>query len=81
MVGADRPGIKILEVGCGSGTGSELVASSMLHKKTKDSSGSVLVSTDFSYEMMQRTKKKFEDSDYIHGKGNRYHIDETDYTA
>lgn len=81
MVGADRPGIKILEVGCGSGTGSELIATSALYKKDGDRPGSVLVITDFSSDMISRTKKRFEESDYSYGKGNKVFIDETNYTS
>ena len=81
MVGADQPGARILEVGCGTGTGSVIVASSFLQRKTEKSPGSVLICTDFSLEMMTRTKERFDDSDFIYGKGNKVSFDETNYTA
>ena len=44
MVGIQKPGIRCLDVGCGTGMGIDIVATSMLSKLGK----SVLVGCDFS---------------------------------
>lgn len=49
----------ILEVACGAGTHSEAIAKSWLRND-----GGVLVSSDFSSEMVGMLKLRFEESDY-----------------
>ena len=53
MVGANFPGARILEVGCGTGVGSLSYASVFLNES------SILVSTDFSEEMIKRLNSRF----------------------
>jgi ubiquinone/menaquinone biosynthesis C-methylase UbiE len=48
---------RILEVACGAGNHSLVLATTYLKR------GSVLVSTDFSSQMMEFTKKRFEDKE------------------
>ena len=67
---------RVLEVACGAGTHSEVIAKGFLSNK-----GSVLVSSDFSKEMVTKLKERFEQSDYNEYKGCKHVIDnETDYT-
>ena len=67
---------RVLEVACGSGTHSEMIAKSFLHNK-----GAVLVSCDFSKEMVSKLKDRYEQSDYNECKDYKQVIDtETDYT-
>lgn len=58
---------RILEVACGSGTHSLIIAKTMLKR------GSALVSCDISDEMIKIFKSKFEDpnSDYLVIPGNK----------
>ena len=67
---------RVLEVACGSGTHSEIISKGFLHNK-----GAVLVSCDFSKEMVSKLKERYEQSDYNEFKGCKHFIDtETDYT-
>ena len=67
---------RILEVACGAGTHSEVIAKGFLA-----SNGAMLVSSDFSKEMVSKLKERFEKSDYNDCKGCKHVIDaETDYT-
>ncbi|CDW81850.1 UNKNOWN [Stylonychia lemnae] len=63
---------RILEVACGGGYHSLIVAKTMLQK------GGVLVSCDFSSKMMKLTKQKYDDLNWSSGYtdviGNRYDI-------
>ena len=58
MVGANFPGSKILEVGCGTGVGSLSYASVFLNEN------SILVSSDFSEEMVKRLSARYEASGF-----------------
>ena len=82
MVGADRPGIKVLEVGCASGVGSIICASNILAKKTEDTPGSVLVTLDFAEDFIKMTNSGFAESDFAQVSSNIVDIDtETDYVS
>lgn len=63
---------RILEVACGAGSHSLVLASTYLQR------GAVLVSTDFSAEMMVLAKKRFDDKEisqsYTSNPANKYHI-------
>ena len=50
---------RVLEVACGTGTHSEVIAKGFMA-----SNGAVLVSSDFSKEMVSKLKERFEKSDY-----------------
>ena len=66
----------VLEVGCGPGLHSEVIATSFLRND-----GAVLVSSDFSNEMIGMLKQRFDKSDFTLVDGNKCLIDdETDYT-
>ena len=54
------PGARVLEVGCGSGIGTEITAQSLLSKEGSP----VLVACDFSTEMVNLFKQRMEESDY-----------------
>ena len=69
MVGIGRPGIKCLDVGCGTGTGVEIVAMTMLSKQQ-----SVLVACDFSQGMFARCCERLQASDYNQIKGNKLFV-------
>ena len=72
MVKCQNPGARVLEVGCASGVGSEIVANSLISK----------LESDFSHQMMQMTKSRFEESDFKLIQGNKVVVDtETDYTS
>jgi len=62
---------QILEVACGPGLHSRMMAESLLRPD-----GGVLVSTDFSRNMIGFVKQSYKDSDYSLVKGNKYLIDE-----
>ena len=73
MPKADR----VLEVACGPGKHSLMLASSFLKK------GGVLVSSDYSPQMVQLLAKNYsnEESDFALVPGNKFNIDSsTDYT-
>ena len=61
---------KILEVACGGGVHSLFLAKTLLQR------GGTLVCTDFSDEMLRRTRTKFEDpgNDYIQIPGNKVKV-------
>ena len=66
-----------IEVGCGPGKHSLVLASTFLRND-----GGVLVSCDYSKDMVKLIKQNFDAgfTDYTHVKGNKYLIDtETDY--
>jgi len=63
---------RILEVACGPGLHSRLIAESFLRPN-----GGVLVSTDFSMNMLEYVKESYKGSDYSLVEGNKYLIDET----
>ena len=66
----------VLEVACGAGTHSEVIAKSFLRND-----GGILVSSDFSQEMVKTLGQRFEQSDFSEIAGNKYVMDsETDYT-
>jgi len=48
MTGIDKPGMRICEVACGSGTHAEIAAMSLISKENKP----VFVTADFSAEMV-----------------------------
>lgn len=76
MTGAQNPGARILEVGCASGIGSEIVAQSIVSKQGSP----VYVVSDFSSNMVEMCKRRFEESDYSLIQGNKASFDvETDY--
>jgi len=78
MVGANQPGKRILEVGCGSGFGIEIIATSILSKDGK----SVVVGCDFSDNMVKQFKQRMSKSDYASIEGNLYDIDsDTDFVS
>jgi len=52
---------RILEVACGPGSHSVMLASSFIPKDT----GAVLVSCDFSRNMVKKLKKNYQKSDFI----------------
>ena len=69
---------KVLEVGCGPGKHSVMLANTFLKQ------GGVLVSCDFSIKMMEALKNSFENEecDYTKVPGNKLSVDlETDYLA
>ena len=73
---SQKPGARVCEVGCGSGTGSEIISSAVLSRQGSP----VLVVSDFSGEMVRMTKQRFEDSDFALVPANKVVIDaETDY--
>ena len=75
MVNTQKPGQKILEVGCGTGVGSLAFASVFLRDK------SVLVSTDFCPEMVNKLKERYDENGFGQISGNVLVIDaETDHT-
>ena len=55
MAGVNKPGVRVLEVGCGTGTHAEIVATSLLGKEGQP----ILVSCDFSAEMVKMVDKRF----------------------
>ena len=66
----------ILEVGCGPGLHSEFIARNYLKQ------GGVLVSCDFSKEMVVAMKDRYQESDFSKQPGNVVDIDtETDYVG
>ena len=72
------PGARVLEVGCASGVGSEIVAHSLLSKQGSP----VFVISDFSGQMVQMSKERFDESDYKLIEGNKVVMDtETDWTS
>ena len=74
MAALPMTGARILEVGCGSGVGSLSYASVIL------GGGSVLVSCDFSKEMVKLLKERYDSSDYAKAQ-NKYEVDaESDFT-
>ena len=64
--------MRVLEVGCGGGTHSIFMASCLLPR------GGLLVSTDFSSDMLNTMKKRFEDlnvsGSFTADKRNRFQI-------
>ena len=72
MVGASLPGMRICDVGCGSGLGVEIAALSLLSKQGKP----VLAACDFSDTMAALFKARLAQSDFCEFKGNRLHIDD-----
>ena len=78
MTGSQKPGARVLEVGCGSGIGSEIIAQSLLSKQESP----VFVVSDFSQEMMRMTARRFDESDYKLIDGNKVVVDsETDFVS
>jgi len=76
MVGASQPGMRICDVGCGSGFGVEIAALSLLSKQGKP----VIVASDFSDTMVTLFKSRLQQSDFLKLEGNLMHIDDkTDY--
>ena len=68
---------RVLEVACGPGLHSETIAKGYLKK-----GGSLLVSCDFSKEMVTKTKERFANSEFITIPGCKAIIDnETDYVV
>ena len=70
---------RTLEVACGGGRHSQLLASQYIQPN-----GSVLVSCDFSNEMVKTMKRKYEseDFDFQLVKGNKFLIDiDSDYLS
>lgn len=68
---------RVLEVGCGPGFHSEQIAKSWISPDH-----SLLVSCDFSNEMVMKIKKRYEASDFSKREDVRVQIDtETDHTA
>lgn len=63
---------RVLEVACGPGSHSVLLASNYIPKD-----GGVLVSCDFSGAMVQKLKQNYSESDFIQAKGNIALINET----
>lgn len=64
----------ILEVGCGPGLHTEFIAKTYLKKDA------VLVSCDFSTEMVKQMQTRFQDSDFLQFKDASVKFDtETDY--
>jgi len=67
---------RVLEVGCGAGLGSTMIAQNYLKK------GGVQVSCDLNFGMMYRLNKKFLKSDFPKVKGNKYLFeDEINFSA
>ena len=52
LANCQKPGARVLEVGCGSGIGSEIMAMSLLSKQDAP----IAVISDFSSKMMEHTK-------------------------
>ena len=76
LANCQKPGARILEIGCGTGVGSEIMAMSLMSKQEKP----VAVITDFSAKMVELTKQRFEESDFALIAGNKVAIDDqTDY--
>ena len=72
LANCQKPGARVLEVGCGSGIGSEIMAMSLLSKQDAP----VAVISDFSGNMMEYTKQRFDESDYVLIPGNKVTIDD-----
>lgn len=73
-----KPGARVLEVGCGTGIGSEIMATNLLSKQDAP----VAVISDFSGKMIEVVKQRFAESDYALIPGNKVTIDDqTDYTS
>ena len=66
-----RTSKRTLEVACGPGSHSVMLASSFIPKD-----GGVLVSCDFSGEMVKKLKQNYAESDFVQAKGNIALIDE-----
>ena len=78
LAGCQNPGARVLEVGCGSGIGSEIIAMSLLSKQDSP----VHVICDFSPNMLRMTSERFEQSDFKLINGHKVMIDlETDYVT
>ena len=76
LANSQAPGARILEVGCGTGTGSEIIAQTVMSKQGSP----ILVMSDFSGEMMRLAKRRLEESDYSLIPGNKLEVDtETDF--
>ena len=56
----NSPGARVLEVGCGSGIGTEIAAQSLLSKEGSP----VLVACDFSIEMINLLKQRIDESGF-----------------
>jgi len=75
---ANLPGARVLEVGCGSGVGTEITAQSLLSKVDSP----VLVTSDFSTSMLGLCKTRMEESDYPLVQGNKLVFDtDTDFVS
>ena len=68
--GNSENGQRILEVACGPGKHSLLLATSFLKPK------GVLISCDFSEEMIKKLKKNYLESDYNQVPGNLFILEE-----
>ena len=65
----------VIEVACGPGLHSEVIAKSFLR-----GNGSMLVSCDFSQNMVEKLKQRYAQSDFTQIEGNKFLIDtEKDY--
>tara|TARA_B110000285_G_C14686874_1_gene407269 strand:- start:72 stop:434 length:363 start_codon:yes stop_codon:yes gene_type:complete len=69
---------RVLEVACGPGAHSKILATSFLNRD-----GGVLVSCDYAQEMVKKLKETFEqEHDFTLAPGNKFLMDsETDYNA
>jgi len=68
---------RVLEVGCGPGLHSELIAKSILQPN-----GGLLVSCDFSKEMVTIMKRRYDNSEYSKLEGNHFKFDiESDFVG
>ena len=75
---ANAPGARVLEVGCGTGVGTEITAMSLLSKVGSP----VLVVCDFSTGMLGAAKSRMDDSDYRLIQGHKLVFDtDTDYVS
>jgi ubiquinone/menaquinone biosynthesis C-methylase UbiE len=63
---------RTLEVACGPGSHSVMLATNFIPKDA-----AVLVSCDFSKNMMKKLKQNYSESDYVQAKGNLAVIDDT----
>jgi len=65
---------RVLEVGCGPGLHSELIAKSFIND------GALLVSCDFSHEMVKMMKERYADSGFTKEEGVSVSFYEVDHT-